>query len=745
MSQVKRWITLTAVFLLYVLILSSFFTSALGADPVIWATNSRVDLLKGDAKGVSISDAGIITLAPKLEQLFNTGQPYVWSSAIDSTGNVYLGTGHDGKIFKVTPAGAGSLVYDSAELDVTALAFAPDGTLFAGTSPDGKVYRIANDGQAEVYFDPPDKYIWSLAVMKDGSLAVGTGDSGKLYRVRGKDAKAENSLLVDTTQTHVISLAVDAQGNLVAGTDPGGIVLRVSPEGKAFALFDSSLREIHGLAPAPDGSIYALGLSDNAAGPKAAQTPAPVSAGDAGAAGAGTGTVTATVTLTSGEDGATPGQAATPARSRNDLSNAKSAVFRILPDGSTDVLWNSSTITAFSIVANPFTPGVLIGTADKGRVYTVSNDGRDTLMLQSPEGQISVLTSNGKEVMAGSSNQGKLFRFGPRLEQDGTFESSVRDAKLVSSWGRIWWRGFGQVQLQTRSGNTERPDATWSEWSRPYTDGQGAAVNSPKARFIQWRAVLRGTTQSEAPRIESVNLAYMPRNVAPEIVSITFLPPGVGLQQAISVPVDPNIESSGLDPTLFGAPPTVPPRRIFQRGARSVQWQAEDRNGDTMEYSLYCRGVNDSEFRLLKDRIRDTFFTIDGATLADGRYVFKVVASDAPDNPAGQALKGERVSEPVEIDTTPPDIKEVGAPRIVDGRVTVAFDAIDATGLIKKADMSLDAGSWSPVLPDDHIADSSHETYSLSLPVASGGEHTVSIRVFDSSGNVASARVTVRE
>jgi hypothetical protein len=236
----------------------------------------------------------------------------------------------------------------------------------------------------------------------------------------------------------------------------------------------------------------------------------------------------------------------------------------------------------------------------------------------------------------------------------------------------------------------------------------------------------------------------MPRNVAPEVMSITFLPSGVGLQQAISVPVDPNIESSGLDPALFGAPPSVPPRRVFQRGARSIQWQAEDRNGDTMEYSLYCRSVNDSEFRLLKDKIRDTFYTIDGATLADGRYVFKVVASDAPDNPAGQSLTGERVSEPVEIDTTPPEIKVVGGPKMVDGRIEVGFEAVDATGLVKKADASFDSGPWSPVLPDDHIADSPRETYSLSLRVTTTGEHTVSIRVFDSSGNVASSRVTVR-
>src|SRR5437868_12434545 len=252
--------------LLFLFIAFMLATSApaRAGGPVVWQTDSREDLLKGEAHGVSVTDTGALMLAPRFAQMFDTEQAYIWSSAVDAAGNVYLGTGHDGRLYKVTPDGKGALLYDAAELDVTALAVGRDGALFAGTSPDGKVYRISADGQVDVYFDPPDKYIWSLAVMPDGSLAVGTGDNGKLYRVAGPGAKPEASLLIATNQTHVISLAVTAQGDLIAGTDPGGLVLRILPEGKAFALFDARLREIHALAPAADGSIYALALSDAA-------------------------------------------------------------------------------------------------------------------------------------------------------------------------------------------------------------------------------------------------------------------------------------------------------------------------------------------------------------------------------------------------------------------------------------------------------------------------------------------------
>jgi hypothetical protein len=725
-----------------VLLTALAFTSKIFAgQPVIWETSGRAELLKGDARGVSITDTGVLMLAPSFTEVFHTEQAFIWSSAIDAKGNAYLGTGHDGKIFRVPPGGKGSLLFDPAELDVTALAVGRDGALYAGTSPDGKVYRITTDGRSEVYFDPPDKYIWSLAVLSDGALAVGTGDNGKLYRVSAASAKPEASLLISTNQTHVISLALTAQGDLIAGTDPGGLVLRISADGKAFALFDAQLREIHALAPAGDGSIYALALSD-AASTSRPQTP-PVASPQPSEAGT---TPSTSVTITAVEEGGGAIQPQpTPARSRTDLSNARSAVFRIFPDGGADVVWSSPTVTAFAIAPGLQLGTVLIGTADKGRIYSVTNDGRDTLLLQSTEAQISSFLIREGQAYVASSNQGKLLRFGQQLVTEGWYESPVRDAKLTATWGRVFWRGAGNVELQTRTGNGERPDATWSEWSGAYRNPEGNQVSSPRARFIQWRAVLRSPAGSgNQTWMEDVSIAYLPRNVAPEVLSITALPVGIALQSVIQVQMDPNVESSGLDPSLFGAVPQVPPRRLFQKGARSFQWQAEDRNGDTLEYAIYYRSLNESTFRLLKDKLRDNFYTIDGATLADGRYVIKITASDAADNPVGQALSGERLSEPVEIDNTPPVVKVVGQPQVRTNGILAVFDVDDVTGKIRRADASIDGAPWSPIFPDDGIADSGHERYSLAFGALAVGEHTISLRAFDQSGNVGTLSISVR-
>jgi len=713
-------------------LISLFFTDAFAGEPLVWEINSRAELLKGEARGVSITDNGVVTLAPRLDRVFDTEQPYIWSTAVDAAGNLYLGTGHDGKLFRVTADGRGALLYKATELDVTALAIAKDGAIFAATSPDGKVYRITSDGKADVYFDPGDKYIWSLAVMPDGSLAVGTGDNGKLYRVRAAGANPESSLLLNTNQTHVMSLAVTKQGDLIAGTDPGGLVLRISSDGKAFGLYDAPLREVHALSVADDGSIYALALSDAVA----TNRPQSTGAADAAATTATTATDETTVTPQT--------QPTQPSRSRNDLNNVRSAVFRILNDGGTDIVWSSTSITGFALLATR--TGVLLGTSDKGRIYSITNEGRDTLLLQSPEGQISAMVARGADVFAASSNQGKLFRYSDARVSEGTYESPVRDAKLASTWGRIWWRGQGPIQLQTRSGNSDKPDATWSDWSASYADATGAQITSPKARFIQWRAVLGAGAGARAnqPQLEDVSIAYLPRNVAPEILSITILPPGVALQQQLQIQTDPNIESAGLDPSMFGMATQTPPRRLFQRGARSLQWQSEDRNGDTLEYAVYYRSLGEANFRLLKDRIRETFYTVDAASLADGRYMFRVVASDALDNPTGAALWGERLSEAIDIDNTPPVLRAVGNASVAGDRVRAVFEVEDATGRIKRADVSVDGGAWREVFPDDGIADSPRERFSIDLPIEGPGEHTISLRAYDNSNNVGTISVTVR-
>lgn len=716
------------IFLSFSLVLI-FSTINTASEPQIWSINSRADVLKGDSRGVSIDANGLITLAPKLTEVYKSEQPYVWSSAIDTAGNVYLGTGSEGRIFKVGTNGSGSLFADLGELNVSAIVIGKNGEIFAATSPDGKVYQIDGSGKPSVYFDPKEKYIWSLAVLSDSSLAIGTGESGKIYRVRSANVSPESSLFFDTSETHIISLAADKAGNLYAGTDSGGLVLRFGADGKPFALLDSPLREIHELAVGPDGSLYVLALGESASVAKPPDTPAAMAAAESKSVSA---------------EKSSPSTPEPPQKSRNDLTGAKSAVYRVLPDGGTDILWSSGTVTGFSIYAHQTGRGVLLGTSDKGRIYSISNESRETLVLQSDAGQISTIFSLGSNLFATSSNQGKLFRIGGDTNQEGSYESSVLDAKSFASWGNIWWRAGGIVTIETRSGNTEMPSETWSTWEAVRTEAQRGRVASPKSRFIQWRAILKAS--SEPASLSGVSIAFLARNIAPEILSITILPPNVGLAANPPVQLDPNIELSGLDPSAFGIPfQSPPPRRIYQRGSRAFQWTAEDRNGDKIVYDVLFKEATESNYKLLKEGASENFFSLDGLSLADGRYTIKVIAKDSAGNPAGQFAQGERISEPFDIDNTQPTVTVSGLPAITGEKARVTFIAMDRSSYLVRAEYSVNGGSWKAVYADDGISDGPDERFTVEIPVQTLGEYSITLRVFDASGNAGNARAVVKK
>jgi hypothetical protein len=719
--------------------------SAIAVGPVFWEISKQDDVIKGDARGVSIAENGTITLAPAFNQVYDTKEAYIWSSTADATGNIYLGTGHEGRIFKITPSGEGRMLYDAPELDVTALATDPQGNLYAGTSPDGKIYKITPDGKESTFYDPPDKYIWSLAFDATGTtLFAGTGDKGVIYKI---DTSGKAAVLADTNETNIVSLALDKDKNLLAGTDPSGLLLRISPNGKLFALFDSPMQEIHSISVNADGSIYALGIS--------AQAGAGSKNNSIGVSSTSTLSSEGVVTIQTGdeqEEPTHPDVSAGPSQGqgRSKIEGARSVLFRVMPNGGSEVYWRSTDSVAFAL--KPTTDGrVLVGTNNKGRIYQVIGARSQTLLIQSPEDQTSTIFGVGNNLYATSSNLGRLYRIGQDPVKEGTYTSPVRDTKFAGQWGVISWRGSGGTELQTRSGNTETPDATWSDWSAAYRSASGDQITSPRARFIQWRAVLRNPNSStarggnshkstESAQLQSVVVAYLPRNQAPDITTVTMMAPGVAFQE-MPVAIDPSISSSGLDPQLFGVVMNVPPRRFFQKGARTLSWQANDSNDDTLNYKVFYRTLGETEWHTLAENLTQNYYTIDGNRLPDGTYLFKVIATDEPSNTKELALTDEQLTDPIEIDNTPPAVKIAG-PSITGQTAVVDFDATDVTSRIVRGEYSVDGGTWQLIYPVDGIADSAHESFKVKVTFDKPGEHLIAFRCADSSSNVGTAKVT---
>src|SRR3954467_15191283 len=134
------------------------------SSPKFFQAATQADFLKGEVENLSIDARGQLVLAPALGVVFETPAPFIWTVATAADGSFYLGTGNDGKVYRVGPDGKGALFYSSPELEVHAPAAAPNGGLYVATSPDGKIYRVDRDGKAAAFFSPDDKYIWALAV-----------------------------------------------------------------------------------------------------------------------------------------------------------------------------------------------------------------------------------------------------------------------------------------------------------------------------------------------------------------------------------------------------------------------------------------------------------------------------------------------------------------------------------------------------------------------------------------------------
>lgn len=251
---------------------------------------------------------------------------------------------------------------------------------------------------------------------------------------------------------------------------------------------------------------------------------------------------------------------------------------------------------------------------------------------------------------------------------------------------------------------------------------------------------------SSVASLTELNIAFIARNIAPEVLSIQVLPTNVGIAANPPMQIDPNIELSGLDPVTFGIPnAAIPPRRVYQRGATSLQWIAEDRNGDKLIYDVFYKEIGDANFKLLRGDLTDPFIAIDGQSLADGHYVFQIVAKDSLSNPAALALKGDKTTEPIDIDNTAPTVTASGMSQITGDKTRVAFDASDAASFLTRAEYSVNGGEWKSVYAEDGISDSPLEKYTVEIPYKGAGEYVITIRVFDVNGNAGNVRAVVKK
>lgn len=699
---------------------------ALGVVPSKWEIQSKDDFLKGKFSGISVSEEGFLSLSPKEERIEGPYEEFYLSYIVTPEGVAYLGTGHGGKIYRIDSTGREELYFQVPEMDVYCLALDQKDRLYAGTSPNGKIYRITAEGKGDEFFNPQEKYIWDLLFTEKGVLLAAVGENGGIYEI---NEEGEGKLLLKAEQNHILCLKMKENGDVLAGSGGKGLLYQISQDKRTKILFESPFEEIKSITLDDQEQIYAAAGGIVTTPKREELTPVQVKSET---------DITLTITPTSAET----------EKAVSTKEKQPSALYRVSLEGIAKRIWHSEEDLIYALIWDRRGKRLIFGTGDKGRIYALSEEEKTSLLLQEDSEQVSSLIPFDTKIYALSNNPSRLTVLYPEQRFDGEYLSRIFDTRTVSTWGKIEWEAEvpsgSSIQFQTRSGNSNEPNQTWSDWSPPYQKKEGEQILSPKTRYIQFKIIFKSQSGKVSPSLQKATLFYLQANLAPVLTRLELLP----ANQVFLKPPEQDEIIWGADVDL--SPPSesedkgktfVLAKRVQRKGFQTVIWEAFDQNGDDLLFALYIRREDESKWRVLREKWNEKIFAFDTLIFPDGIYYLKIEASDILSNPLGMELKSDKVSPPLIIDNSLPMVRNFQAVKEKD-KLTVTFSAVDSSSFIKEVNYILRPDGWRVIFPVDGICDSKQEDFKLSITLPPKSDNLITIKVKDSRDNVGVYRHT---
>ena len=697
-----------------------------GVVPQKWEIRSKDEFLKGKLDGISVSYEGVLSLSPKEEKIDAPVEEFYLSYLLTPQGEIFLGTGHAGKIYKIGKSGTPELYFQVPEMDIYCLTQDRRGNLYAGTSPNGKIYKITGKDKGSPFFNPREKYIWDLFFPERGVLLAAVGENGGIYEI---NTEGEGKPVLSAEENHVLCIEKDVNQDIIAGTGGRGRVYRISKGKRPSILFESSYEEIRSLALDKEGNVYVAAGGKIISQKKEMGLPITVKAET---------DVSITITPTS----------VLSEEIRLSSQKQPGALYKVNSQGMVKRIWQSSDELIYSLSWNGTEDKLLFGTGDKGRVYSVDQNEKISLLIQKNSAQVYSLLLFDQKIYMLSNNPSSLNILHPEQVLAGEYLSQVIDTRTVSSWGRMEWElevpPGCNLQFQTRSGNSNRPNVTWSDWSPPYQNKEGEQILSPKARYLQFRVIFKTQSGKVSPLLRKISLYYLQTNLAPEITKLTLLPANVvylkpPIQTEVIWGVDTHISEKNEDQEKAEA--LFIPKKAERKGFQTAVWEANDENGDSLNYSISIRKEDENKWRILKENWDEPIYAFETLSLPDGVYSLKVVASDSPSNPSGMEFTAEKVALPLVIDNSLPIIKNFKVNR-ERNKLVVTFVAEDLMSSIQEVKYLIRPNEWKSIFSEDGICDSKQESFRISIPLPPQFDNLITVKVQDSHGNIGVHRQT---
>ncbi len=665
-------------------------------------------ILQGEFDGVGATEAGNLVVAPQSQGVFPEQVAYVWSLLPDGDGGVFAATGSDGRLYRIRPDGTWEVLAETFEYELFALAVGEDGAVYISGAPNGTITRVRGGSDSETVLDLPEGLVLDLLVAPSGDLYASTGERGEIYRIP-RDGEPER--VAALPDAHAVCLAW-WQDRLLCGTDGHGLLASVDPQsGEVEVLYDTGKDEVVCVLPLEDGRvIFAANGGSNSQGGESRN-----------------GLFLPTVEV------------------RANGGPVGPALYELGPGKMVKPVWECPEQDILSLCSGP-DGSILVGTGADGVLYSLDERWDATRLLDLDEAQLLSLAGDERAVYVGTGNGGAVYRLDWNAPREGTYTSRVWDAGLVSKWGvaRYVAHGDGDVTFETRSGQVREPGETWSPW-HPLA---GERIASPPGRFLQWRARL-STREPEGFALRDVRISYRGPNRQPVLTDVNVTTKGAeslasagrptAFQQTLpgGVQIDYTVDEAGNGVAAQSARPG-----IWARSLRTAAWTAKDPDRDPLRFELHLRRLDEEVFVPLKLKLEETAYTWDATAWPEGWYELKVVASDEQGNPPGEELSGERISQPFQIDNTPPTLRDLQLAREAGGLV-LSGEARDETSRISSLEYSLDGDGWHMATPSDGLLDSPRETFRISVPSHDDGRQPtyVGVRIADEVGHVAASRL----
>jgi hypothetical protein len=665
------------------------FTALLGLSlPALAVGTRRFELTRGkdfeggDLQGVAIDSSGRLYAGLNLGRVGVGDAQSIWSALLRPDGSLLLGTGNEGKLLEVK-GGTVRVLAESKALVIPSLVSAWGGEVLVATMPNGEIMRLKGGALTPFVKLEGAQHVWQLAYDEAaGVVYAATGPEGKLFRI---DQKGTAQVYFDAEEEQLMSVALRHQAKgpaiVYTGASDKAKLYEVKGPGRASALYDFESTEVRALAVSRTGELYAVANQIKAG----SQIP-------------------------SSEDGSSSSESRT---------KGKGVLYRFGLDGSPEQLLENTREHFVSLaVGDDGRP--YVGTGVEGRVYTVDDAHNDVLVADTEERQVGALLLAGNQRFVLSSDPAVLHPVRGVGGNDSLWTSKPLDAGLRAQFGRLSWTSSGPLELSTRSGNTQEPDDTWSEWSAPLT--APGVSQTPPGRYVQVRA---RWNRDAAATLSDVTLPFVTDNLRAVVSS-------VDLDQRKDDDGDGDLQSSG-GPITEDASATI-----------KLKWKVENPDGDELRYRLqYTRAEGAPRwFDILEPHtaLTKTSFDWDTSDLPEGRYRIRVQASDELSNPPGRVKRHELESRIVTVDNTPPVITALEAK----GR-QVHGTAVDGVGPIARIELSVaGSGEWVPFFPRDGIYDQPREDFDVDVSSLSpAGRVLISVRVYDQANNFVVRHVTL--